>query len=188
MEKLARIAPDHRESRILAAESALQRGEPDAAAAHLAPIGGPRTARLLALQARIAEARGDHDAARRLILEGVGAAGEPDWSDVDPTGPAFAYAEEDWARLVFIFGDEGRLIHPRHERFLPELIAAPALPLLPAPRVEEAGGAPDEATGSLFEEAAPARTGPVAPSPDDPGPYGDPLEDEDPEQLVRGYQ
>ncbi len=191
MERLARLAPGHRESRILSAEAALARGEPGAAAALLAHVAAPRTARICALQARIEETRGDHELARRLILEGVGAPGEPDWSDIDPAGAAFAYSEEDWIRLVFLFGEEGRLIHPRHERFLPELIAAPSLPLLAGPSATEPE--PDDATGSLFtveEESGPAaRTRPPAPpSPDDPGPYGDPLEDEDPEQTAREYQ
>lgn len=190
MDRLARLAPEHRESRILLAEDALLRGEPDVAAAHLITASGPRTARILALQARIAEARGDHESARRLIAEGVGAPGEPDWSDIDPMGPAFAYSNEDWARLVFVFGEQGRLIHPRHERFLPELISVPALPLLPRPgQAAQASAAErDNATGSLFGEEPKTEAAPLSPpSPDDPGPYGDPLEEEDPEQVVRDY-
>ncbi len=181
LDRLARIAPENRESRIVAAEAALMRGDAAAAEAMLAPIGGPRTARMCALLARIAEAQGEHDKARRLILEGVGAPQEPDWSDVDPTGPAFSYSEEDWARLVFVFGETGELIHPRHERFQPELIAAPALPLLPAPKFR-GETAPAEAPAPREPDLSP-------PSPDDPGPYGDPLEDDDdPEQRVRDFQ
>lgn len=212
MEKLIAISPEHRESRILAAETALARGEPAAAEAALAPLSGPRTARLCALAARIAEERGDHDAARALVLEGVGAPGEPDWSDVDPDGPAFAYLDEDWARLVFVFGDEGRLIHPRHDRFEPELIAAPSLRLLapPAPKPEpkpapapEPKGEPQPAPAPPPEPqpespppAAPpvppapakAEAEPTPPSPDDPGPgAAEEDEEDDPEQRFRSW-
>lgn len=185
MEKLARLVPDHRESRILLAEAALQRGEASAADALLAQVPGPRTARICALQARIAEARGDDAAARRAILEGVGAPGEPDWSDIDPTGPAFNYSEDDWARLVFVFGENGALIHPRHERFMPALVAAPALPLLGAPAAPAPAAAP-ALPASLETGGSEPTLSP--PSPDDPGPYGDELEDDDPEQVVRDFQ
>ena len=38
------------------------------------------------------------------------------WSDLDPEGPAFLYDDADWARLVYVYGDAGQLIHPRMER------------------------------------------------------------------------
>jgi hypothetical protein len=66
---------------------------------------------------------------------------------------------------------------------------ATALPRLtgPGPRAEDAAAA--DATGSLFEDEDGARPAPSSPpSPDDPGPYGDPLEEEDPEQVAREFQ
>jgi HemY protein len=92
--------------------------------------GEPDTARLAGLMARVASAAGDRDEARAWIARGAAAPQEPDWSDLDPEGHAFAYTPADWARLVATYAETGELIHPRHERHertisdLPELPAA----------------------------------------------------------------
>ena len=128
---LAAMNPTARESSILMVEQALTAN--DAAAAREAAkalAGEPDTARLAGLMARVAAAAGDRDEARAWIARGAAAPQEPDWSDLDPEGHAFAYTPADWARLVATYAETGELIHPRHERHertisdLPELPAA----------------------------------------------------------------
>ena len=60
--------------------------------------------------------RGDENGARTWLAQAAAAPREADWSDLDPEGPAFLYDDSDWARLVYVFGDGGQLIHPRMER------------------------------------------------------------------------
>lgn len=128
MEALVRMNPGHRESRILVAEQALMMGDPVGAAGALDPLiaQGP-TSRLLALRAATADAAGDAAGARAWTAKAASAAREPDWSDLDPDGEAFAYEDSDWARLVEAWGDRGVLIHPRLERSDAERLAAPEL-------------------------------------------------------------
>ena len=59
---------------------------------------------------------GQPDEARLWLAQGMNAPQEPDWSDLDPEGRAFAYQAADWARLVMTYAETGELIHPRHER------------------------------------------------------------------------
>ena len=158
---LAALKPDARESRILRVESALIGGDPVAAraAARLLDEEAP-TARFAGLMARVAFANGEPDEARAWIARGSAAPQEPDWSDLDPEGRAFAYGREDWARLAVSFAETGELIHPRHERRertmsdLPELPSAYA-ESTPFVRAAEVGG-------------------PLMPIPDDPGVFDAP--------------
>lgn len=158
---LAALKPEARESRMLRVESALIGGDPVAAraAARLLDQEAP-TARFAGLMARVAAANGEADEARAWIARGGEAPQEPDWSDLDPEGRAFAYQREDWARLVGSYGETGQLIHPRHERRertmndLPELPSAYA-ESTPFIRAAEAGGA-------------------LMPIPDDPGVFDAP--------------
>ena len=138
-ETLASFNPDHRESRLLRVERFLLLREPARARAEAAPLADPApSARLCGLMARIAYAEGQADEARAWMTRGAAAPVEPDWSDLDPQGRAFAYTPTDWARLVSSFAETGALIHPRLERRermlseLPELPAAyePAAPFL----------------------------------------------------------
>jgi HemY protein len=69
------------------------------------------------------------------MARGLNAPQEPDWSDLDPEGRAFAYQPSDWARLVATFAESGELIHPRHER---RERTMGELPQLPAAYVESA--------------------------------------------------
>ena len=160
-EALAALNPDHRESRLLLAERALLLRETVQARGVAAPLAEPQpSARLCGLMARIAFAGGQADEARAWMARGAGAPVEPDWSDLDPQGRAFAYTPTDWARLVSAFSETGALIHPRLERRermlseLPELPAAyePAGPFL-APE-DLLALDPDEA--ALFGEPDPA--------------------------------
>lgn len=128
--QLAAVNPTHRESRFLYVEQALIAG--DAAAAREAARaleGEPVTARIAGLLARAAYAAGAVDEARVWLAQGMNAPPEPDWSDLDPEGRAFAYHAQDWARLVITFAETGELIHPRHERRERTLRELPELPL-----------------------------------------------------------
>ncbi|RAK59564.1 heme biosynthesis protein HemY [Phenylobacterium hankyongense] len=128
--ELAGQKPTHRESRILHVESALVTGDgPAARQAALALEAEPVTARIAGLMARVAYASGAPDEARVWMAKGMSAPHEPDWSDLDPEGRAFAYHASDWARLVATFAETGELIHPRHERRERGMSELPELPI-----------------------------------------------------------
>lgn len=166
---LAALNPEARESRVLTVEQALIGGEIGAAREAAATLADePVTQRLAGLQARAANAAGAVDEARAWIARGAAAPQEPDWSDLDPEGRAFAYRPEDWTRLVAVYGETGELIHPRlerHERTINDL------PNLPVSYVES----------TPFLAAAEAGAA-VMPIPDDPGvpDYARPPEGEPP--------
>ncbi len=172
---LAQFNPTHRESRILLAEQALVLGEAAGAAEHMSAVMRGETepsARIWGLMAQIAHAQGDADEARVRVREAAVAPGEPDWSDLDPEGPAFAYGREDWARLVYSYGDTGQLIHPRHERFERARATTPDPALLEGPAADGAADNEDQTPvemgdhqGAGADEAAPADAKP-APDPD----------------------
>jgi HemY protein len=108
---------DHRESKIVLAELAMERGDWGGAQAALEDAYRENpSSRICILFAQVARGRGDENAARTWLAQAAGAPREPDWSDLDPEGPAFLYDDNDWARLVYVFGDGGQLIHPRMER------------------------------------------------------------------------
>jgi HemY protein len=127
---LVALNANARESRILQAEAALI-GNDSAGARDAAKLleAEPMTARIAGLLARVAFAAGQADEARVWLARGVGAPGEPDWSDLDPEGRAFAYLPSDWARLVASFAETGELIHPRHERRERGMGELPDLPI-----------------------------------------------------------
>jgi HemY protein len=153
---LASLSPQARESRILSVEQALIAGDPAAAREAARPLLTEEpTARIAGLMARVAFADGNPDEARAWIARGAGAPQEPDWSDLDPEGRAFAYNRDDWARLVATYAETGELIHPRlerHERALSDL------PELPVSYVESTPFVRAAETGAH-----------VMPIPDDPG-------------------
>ena len=113
------------------ARHALEKLAPTAAArAALATLDAePVTARIAGLRARVAFASAQPDEARLWLTQGMNAPQEPDWSDLDPEGRAFAYQASDWARLVITYAETGELIHPRHERAERTLSALPELPI-----------------------------------------------------------
>lgn len=127
---LAGLNPSARESRILSVEQALVGGDAEGAReAAQALAGEPLTARLAGLFARVSLASGQTDEARVWMTRGVAAEQEPDWSDLDPEGRAFAYQPSDWARLVVSFAETGELAHPRHERRERTMRELPDLPI-----------------------------------------------------------
>jgi HemY protein len=126
---LAAFAPDARESHILMAEQALIAGDALGARAAARPLEGePLTRRLAGLRARICTALGERDEARAWTLRGVEAPQEPDWSDLDPEGRAFAYTTADWARIAMAYAEHGELTHPRYERGERGVSELPELP------------------------------------------------------------
>jgi HemY protein len=158
---LVALNADARESRILKVEQALIAGEVSVAREAARTLEAePLTQRLAGLQARAANAAGAVDEARAWIARGGAAPQEPDWSDLDPEGRAFAYRPEDWTRLVATYGETGDLIHPRLERRERGLSD---LPELPAAYIES----------TPFVRAAEGDTA-VMPIPDDPGVPDDP--------------
>lgn len=149
MASLAERRRDHRESKIVLAELAIERGDWGAAQAALEDAYRENpSSRIATLFSQVAQGRGDETAARTWMAQAAQAPREPDWSDLDPEGPAFLYDDGDWARLVYVFGDAGQLIHPRLERggadaggsvlALPPAAAAPRREIEAESVVEEA--------------------------------------------------
>jgi HemY protein len=117
---LVELNPEHRESRILSAEIALEEHDVEAARIAIMPVmeaESPPSSRLCTLMNQIERLAENRKEANAWLTRSLSAPSEPDWSDLDPEGPAFGYRDEDWARLVYSYGDAGDLIHPRHERF-----------------------------------------------------------------------
>lgn len=130
LRSLVSANPDHRESRILKAELAMASQDWLTAVKELALLVEEKpTARLCLLLAKALDGYGDADEAGRWRAMAATAAREPEWSDLDPRGQAFAYTRADWSRLVYEFGDTGRLIHPRYEASERELEAGKPLAL-----------------------------------------------------------
>jgi HemY protein len=159
---LAAFNPGTREARILMVEQALIAGDALGARNAIAALESePLTRRLAGLRARTASALGERDEARAWIARAADAPQEPDWSDIDRDGQAFAYAADDWARLAAAYAETGELIHPRFERRersisdLPELPAAYAesSPFIGA---AEAGRPPIIDDGDFGEDLLPA--------------------------------
>lgn len=126
---LAAFAPEARESHILMAEQALIAGDALGARAAVRALDSePPTRRLAGLRARIASALGDRDEARAWTVRGAEAPQEPDWSDLDPDGRAFAYTAADWARVAMVYAERGELAHPRFERGERGVSELPQLP------------------------------------------------------------
>ena len=163
---LAGLNPPARESRILNVEAWLIAGEPlRAQQAAVELQAEAMTARIAGLLARAAFAAGQADEARLWMSRGVGAPSEPDWSDLDPEGRAFAYQPGDWARLVASFAETGELIHPRHERRERGMTELPDLPISYADQPAFEAQAPDPYAleGVYEDEEAPDETPPPTP-------------------------
>jgi HemY protein len=117
MRAFAERRRDHRESKIVLAELAMERGDWGGAQAALEDAYRENpSSRICILFAQVARGRGDENGARTWLAQAAAAPREADWSDLDPEGPAFLYDDNDWARLVYVYGDGGQLIHPRMER------------------------------------------------------------------------
>ncbi len=115
---LIKTNPDHRESVILKAETAMAQGDAVTAWSELSPLmqSDEPTARLCLLAAQAESVLRNPTDAAIWTQRAATAPAEPDWSDLDPEGDAFDYSDQDWRRLVFSYGENGSLIHPRFER------------------------------------------------------------------------
>ncbi|HXU99884.1 MAG TPA: heme biosynthesis HemY N-terminal domain-containing protein [Caulobacteraceae bacterium] len=127
--QLAQRGSASRETTILRVEQALIGGDPAAARTAARELQDQAVSqRVAGLMARVANANGEADEARAWIVRGAGAPEEADWSDIAPTGRAFAYGEADWARVILAYAETGELTHPRHERGEAGISALPDLP------------------------------------------------------------
>lgn len=119
---LVKQAPNHRETKILLAESHLRNDDAVKAWAILSPLlretENP-SSRLCLLAAQSEERLNNPTDARLWLQRAAIAPREADWSDLDPSGESFDYTDQDWRRLVFSFGDTGELIHPRFDSRAP---------------------------------------------------------------------
>jgi len=119
LEGLARLRPEHRESRLLAAELAMERQDWSLAWDQLDAVHRVQpSSRVCGLFAALCRARGEDANARQWVAQAVTAPREPNWSDIDPDDPAFLYEDSEWRALLAEFGDRGRLYHARLERGL----------------------------------------------------------------------
>lgn len=109
----------HRESVLLAVQEALRAGDGAAAWEALQKLidSEEPSGRLCELASAAQTLMGNDKDAQLWMARAASAPIEADWSDLDPVGPAFDYTDADWRRMVFAYGDNGALIHPRHERF-----------------------------------------------------------------------
>ena len=164
-EGLIKLNPNHRESKILKAEIAIYSKGIDAIPLIEELLGERATSRLLALRAQIALNTGDKAGYEDFMQKAAVAPREPDWSDLDPDGSAFAYEDEDWARMVTSYGDNGVLLHPRLEK------------LQPSRTVKQS-----EANAPALISPSKAKGEPIA-QPDDPG-YSKTNEDISPLKLL----
>ena len=149
MRAFAERRRDSRESKIVLAELAMERGDWGGAQAALEDAYRENpSSRICILFAQVARGRGDDNAARTWLAQAAAAPREPDWSDLDPEGPAFLYDDSDWARMVYAFGDGGQLVHPRMERghtdALGPVLALPTAALTPPKADLTAQPAPDD--------------------------------------------
>lgn len=145
MASLAERRRDNRESKLILADLAIERGDWGAAQAALDDAYRELpSSRICMLFADVARGRGDENAARTWLTQAGAAPREADWSDLDPEGPAFLYDDHDWARMVYAYGDAGQLIHPRMERGGSDAPGS-VLALPPAPERAEPAREPDEA-------------------------------------------
>jgi len=129
---------ESRESKIIIGELAIERGDWGAAQTALEDAYRENpSSRIAILFAQIGRGRGDENSARAWLAQAAAAPRELDWSDLDPEGPAFLYDDADWARLVYVYGDAGHLIHPRLERGGADaggsVLALPPTPAIAAP-------------------------------------------------------
>lgn len=161
--------PKHRESRLLQLERALlSASRPDITAALSALADDASddkvTKRVSGLMSRGAQALGDMDSARTWVAHAASAKGEPEWSDIDAQGNAFAYSAADWSDVILTFARNATLAHPRYERGekglpeVPELASryVPSMPFIKAsrrPAVNKAAPPPPHFDPSAFDAA-----------------------------------
>ncbi|MDC7683322.1 heme biosynthesis HemY N-terminal domain-containing protein [Asticcacaulis sp. BYS171W] len=153
--------PSHRESRLLTVERAVLNNSREDIAAATATLEDDLseervTRRVCGLMAKAALASNDIDSARNWVAKASLARSEPDWSDLDPEGKAFAYTPADWTALVLTYAETGALAHPRHERSekgLPDVPDMPSryMPSMPFVRAAQKKGTPAPLPDNLAE-------------------------------------
>ncbi|MES1202299.1 MAG: heme biosynthesis HemY N-terminal domain-containing protein, partial [Pseudomonadota bacterium] len=103
MAALADKRRDSRESKIVLAELAIERGDWGAANTSLEDAYRELpSSRICTLFAQVARGRADENGVRTWLAQAATAPREADWSDLDPEGPAFLYDDSDWARMVYV--------------------------------------------------------------------------------------
>jgi HemY protein len=133
MAGLVELKPENRESKIITADLAIERKDWTGAWTALEDAYRENpSSRICTLFAAVCRGKGDDAGARNWLSQAAVAPREPDWSDLDPEGPAFLYDDADWARLVYVYGDAGQLIHPRMERGGRDVGSGSVLALPPA--------------------------------------------------------
>ena len=160
VDSLIELNPGHRESTLLDVEQSLATGDYVGAWRDLAPLlKDEPSARVCLLAARCEAGLGNEQDARIWMERAATAPTEADWSDLDPSGDAFDYADKDWHRLVYSYAERGELIHPRLEanatmRLATHVPAATAVPIARAPepvKVPEPGLPADAPVSDIAE-------------------------------------
>jgi HemY protein len=160
MATLVQLKPEHRESKIVAAELAIERKDWNVAWGALEDAFRENpSSRIAGLFAVVCRGKGDEVGARNWLAQAAVAPREPDWSDLDPEGPAFMYDDADWARLVYVYGDAGQLIHPRMERGGKDT-SSPSVLALPPARTDTPPPGGDMPSGPTLRAS---QIGPVPP-------------------------
>jgi HemY protein len=162
LKNLAGTNPTHHESRILTVEAALAEGKWEQAEETLVQLLAEReTTRTCALMETATKGQNKEEEAAKWSRLASSAPREADWTDIDTDGRAFNYARDDWARLVYSFGDESELIHPRYETYGGELetLAHIALPtpkqeLLSEPEIVDVEEEPSDAPANSDKPAS----------------------------------
>jgi len=136
---LVKLNPDHRETTIFQVEEALRAGKAVDGWSGLSPLlaDDPVSQRLCVLAAKTETLLDNPTDARVWMEKAATAPAEPDWSDLDPNGDAFNYSDRDWRRLVFSFGEDGELIHPRFEAGAARRAVLKGIAALPDPNVRD---------------------------------------------------
>ncbi len=156
--------PKHRESRLLQVERALLNGAKPEIATALSALEDDSTEanltrRICGVIARGAQGLGDIDTARTWIARASQARGEPDWSDIDAEGQAFAYSATDWSGVILAYAETAALSHPRYERGDKGLAEIPDMPTRFVPSMPFIKAAPRSRAGQVNPAAAPDDVG-----------------------------
>ena len=164
MNTLVSANKSHRETALLKADIAIVDADWDAAEKALAPLlqGGQPSSRVCRMMEMISRARHDDSAARSWAARASSSMREPEWSDIDTDGSAFAFSKEEWSRLVYAFGDAGQLIHPRHEGYRAELDVVRNRAIGFDPGTTKPVGKPGSKGSAIDDEPEPPMTSPPA--------------------------
>jgi len=115
---LIKSNPKHYETQMFKAEQFLNSGNGDNALKLLSPYLSTDevNARVCILAANAEALRQNNLEALEWLQTAVTAPKDFNWSDISPEGIAFDYTEEEWIRLINVFGKKAEFIHPRYEK------------------------------------------------------------------------